>query len=88
MLLYGTENTKLTIENSVFNDNDGLDVKKAAIEIGNDYDKSYTLVVNNTVVNGFAINDEGINTNTNLWANKNSMPKEKLSVTVDGKKVY
>ena len=88
MLLYGTENTNLTIENSVFNDNGGLDVKKAAIEIGNDYGSSYVLIVNNTVVNGFAINDEGYNTNTTLWANKNSMGTDKLSVTVDGVKVY
>ena len=88
MLLYGTENTNLTIENSVFNDKGGLTDLKAAIEIGNDYDKSYTLVVNKTVVNGYEINNEGINTGTTLWANKNSMPKEKLSVTVDGNKVY
>ena len=88
MLLYGTENTKLTIENSVFNDKGGLTDLKAAIEIGNDYNKSYTLVVNNTVVNGYEINDKGINTGTTLWANKNSMGTDKLSVTVDGKKVY
>jgi hypothetical protein len=88
MLLYGTENTNLTIENSVFNDKGGLTDLKAAIEIGNDYNKSYTLVVNNTVVNGYEINDKGINTGTTLWANKNSMGKDKLFVTVDGKKVY
>ena len=79
MLLYGQENTNLTIENSVFNDNGGLDVKKAAIEIGNDYGSSYVLIVNNTVVNGFAINDEGYNTNTTLWANKNSMGTDRFS---------
>ena len=89
MLLYGAENTNLTINNCTFNDNEGLiDLKKAAIEIGDDYGSSYELIVNNTVVNGFAINDEGINTGTTLWANKNSMPKDKLSVTVDGVKVY
>ena len=88
MLLYGTENTNLTIENSIFNDNGGLTDLKAAIEIGNDYDKSYTLVVNNTVVNGYEINNKGIPTGTTLWANKNSMPTDKLSVTVDGVKVY
>ena len=88
MLLYGTENTNLIIENSVFNDKGGLTDLKAAIEIGNDYDKSYTLVVNNTVVNGYEINDKGINTGTTLWANKNSMGTDKLSVTVNGKKVY
>lgn len=88
MLLYGTENTNLTIENSVFNDKGGLTDLKAAIEIGNDYGKSYTLVVNNTVVNGYEINDKGINTGTTLWANKNSMGTDKLSVTIDGVKVY
>ncbi len=88
MLLYGTENTNLTIENSVFNDKGGLTDLKAAIEIGNDYGKSYTLVVNNTVVNGYEINDKGIYTGTTLWANKNSMGKDNLSVTVDGVKVY
>ncbi len=88
MLLYGRENTKLKIENSVFNDKGGLTDLKAAIEIGNDYGKSYTLVVNNTVVNGYEINDKGINTDTTLWANKNSMGTDKLSVTIDGVKVY
>ena len=88
MLLYGRENTKLKIENSVFNDKGGLTDLKAAIEIGNDYGKSYTLVVNNTVVNGYEINDKGINTGTTLWANKNSMGTDKLSVTIDGVRVY
>lgn len=88
MLLYGTVNTNLTIENSVFNDKGGLTDLKAAIEIGNDYSKSYILVVNNTVVNGYEINDKGINTGTALWANKNSMGTDKLSVTIDGVKVY
>lgn len=88
MLLYGTVNTNLTIENSVFNDKGGLTDLKAAIEISNDYSKSYILVVNNTVVNGYEINDKGINTGTTLWANKNSMGTDKLSVTIDGVKVY
>ena len=88
MLLYGQANTKLTINNCTFNDNGGFDVKKAAIEIGDDYGSSYVLIVNNTVVNGFAINDEGYNTNTTLWGNKNSMPKERLNVTIDGTDVY
>lgn len=88
MLLYGTVNTNLTIENSVFNDKGGLTDLKAAIEIGDDYGKSYTLVVNKTVVNGYEINNKGINTGTTLWANKNSMGTDKLSVTIDGVKVY
>ena len=88
MLLYGQANTKLTINNCTFNDNGGLDVKKAAIEIGDDYGSSYVLIVNNTVVNGYAINDEGIPTETELWGNKNSMPNERLNVTIDGNVVY
>ena len=88
VLLYGTADTKLTINNCTFNDNGGLTDLKAAIEIGNDYGKSYELIVNNTVVNGYEINDKGINTGTTLWANKNSMGTDKLSVTIDGVKVY
>lgn len=88
MLLYGQANTELTINNCTFNDNGGLDVKKAAIEIGDDYGSSYVLIVNNTVVNGFAVNDEGYNTNTTLWGNKNSMPKDRLNVTINGVDVY
>ena len=88
MLLYGTENTNLTLNNCVFNDNGGLTDLKAAVEIGNDYGKSYTLTVNNTVVNGYEINDKGINTGTTLWANKNSMGTDKLNVVVDGVDVY
>ena len=88
LLLYGQANTKLTVENCTFNDKGGLTDLKAAIEIGNDYNKSYELVVNNTVVNGYEINDKGISTGTTLWANKNSMPKDKLNVVVDGVDVY
>lgn len=88
ILLYGTVNTKLTVKNCVFNDKGGLTDLKAAIEIGNDYDRSYELIVNNTTVNGYEINDKGINTNTTLWANKNSMGTDKLNVVVDGVDVY
>ena len=88
LLLYGTANTKLTVNNCTFNDNGGLTDLKAAIEIGNDYHKSYELIVNNTVVNGYEINDKGIITGTTLWANKNSMGTDKLNVVVDGVDVY
>ena len=88
MLLYGQANTKLTMNKCVFNDKGGLNELKAAIEIGNDYNTSYELIVNNATVNGFAINDKGINTGTTLWANKNSMGKDKLNVVVDGVDVY
>ena len=88
VLLYGGSDTNLTVNNCVFNDNGDLSDLKAAIETGNEYGKSYNLVVNNTIVNGFAINDKGINTGTTLWANKNSMGKDKLNVVVDGVDVY
>ena len=88
VLLYGTANTKLTINNCLFNDNGGLADKKAAVEIGNDYNKSYELIVNNTKVNGYEINDKGISTGTTLWGNKNSMGTDKLNVVVDGVDVY
>ena len=87
MLLYGTANTKLTMNNCVFNDNGSIS-GKAAIETGNDYNKSYELTVNKATVNGFDINPNGFVTGTTLWANKNSMPASKLKVTVDGKNAY
>ena len=89
VLLYGQVNTKLTLNNCVFNDNgDDTVTGKAAVEIGNDYNKSYTLIVNNTTVNGYAVNSNGISTGTTLWANKNSMGTDKLNVEVDGIDVY
>ena len=88
MLLYGTVNTNLTLNGCTFNDKGGLTDLKAAVEIGNDYNKTYTLTVNNTTVNGYEINDKGICTFTTLWANKNSMATDKLTVTVDGVQVY
>ncbi|MBO5224058.1 MAG: hypothetical protein J6C23_06080 [Clostridia bacterium] len=88
ILLYGQVNTTLTVENCKFYDNGGLSDLKAAIEIGDDYNKSYNLIVNNTVVYGYEINDKGIVTGTTLWANKNSMGTDKLNVVVDGVDVY
>ena len=88
VLLYGTANTKLTLNDCTFNDTGVLPDLKAAVEIGNDYNKSYELVVNNATVNGYEINDKGISTGTTLWANKNSMSKDNLNVVVDGVDVY
>ena len=88
MLLYGTANTKLALNDCTFNDKGALEDKKAAVEIGNDYGKSYELIVNNTVVNGYEINDKGIITGSTLWGNKNSMSTDKLNVVIDGVDVY
>ena len=84
-----SENGATVIVNIPVTVNDPYAVdKKAAVEIGNDYGRSYTLTVNNTVVNGYEINDKGINTGSTLWGNKNSMGTDKLNVVVDGVDVY
>ena len=93
LLLYqeGTNTINLTVNRCIFNDNGGLTAKKAAIEIGDaPYGKTptYNVTVSGTTVNGYEINDQGINTGTTLWGNKNSMPTGRLNVTVDGVKVY
>ena len=91
ILLYGgatySNPTNLTVNNCVFNDRNNGSAGKAAIEIGNDYNATYTLTVNNATVNGFAVNTEGTNTGTTLWANKNSMDAAHLTVIIDGTKV-
>lgn len=88
ILLYGqataAKPTNLTVNNCTFNDRNNGSAGKAAIEIGNDYNATYTLTVNNITVNGFA---NGKNTNSKVWANKNSMDAEHLTVTIDGTKV-
>ena len=94
LLLYGgagsteTPTTNLTVTDCVFNDDNTLTTDKAAIEIGNDYNAVYNLTVKNIIVNGFAKNPAGINTNSNIWANKNSMDQAHLNVVIDGVDVY
>ena len=89
ILLYGgasaSNPTNLVVNNCTFNDRNNGAAGKAAIEIGDDYNATYTLTVNNATVNGFAA---GQNTNSKLWANKNSMDAEHLTVTIDGNKVH
>ena len=88
ILLYGgaaaSNPTNLVVNNCTFNDRNNGTAGKAAIEIGNDYNATYTLTVNNATVNGFAA---GKNTGSTLWANKNSMDAAHLTVTIDGVKV-
>ena len=65
---------------------------KAAIETGSNGDNTvtsnrYIIEVERTTVQGFAINTNGTNTNSTLWANKNSMDAAHLTVTIDGVKV-
>ena len=87
ILLYGqataSNPTNLVVNNCTFNDRNSGAAGKAAIEIGNDCNATYTLTVNNTTVNGFA---NGQNTGSKLWANKNSMDATHLTVTIDGAK--
>ena len=88
ILLYGgataSNPTNLVVNNCIFNDRNNGTAGKAAIEIGNDYNATYTLTVNSATVNGFA---DGKNTGSKLWANKNSMDAAHLTVTIDGVKV-
>lgn len=84
ILLYGSAPTNLVVNNCTFNDRNNGAAGKAAIEIGNDYNATYTLTVNNATVNGFA---DGKNTDSKLWANKNSMDAAHLTVTIDGNQV-
>ena len=92
ILLYGgssnTKPTNLFVNNCIFIDSEKYVVEKAAIEIGNDYGSTYNLVISECIVNGFAVNPNGTSTNSTLWANKNSMDAEHLSVIIDDAKVY
>ena len=89
----GSTGSDLTAEKCTFNDNGGVE-NKAAIETGNTYGKRYSLTINETTVNGFSVTEaksqavEGANLGTNVWGNKNYMTSDKLSVTIDGTKVY
>lgn len=88
ILLYGGSSNKnptnLVVTNCVFNDRNNGSAGKAAIEIGNDFNSTYSLTVNDCTVNGFAA---GKNTDSKLWANKNSMDAAHLSVTIDRVKI-
>ena len=88
ILLYGqataAKPTNLVVKNCIFNDRNNGSAGKAAIEIGNDYNATYSLTITKCEVNGFA---EGKNTGSKDWANKSSMDAEHLSVTIDGTQV-
>ena len=88
ILLYGqataAKPTNLTVTRCTFNDRNNGSAEKAAIEVGNDYNATYTLTITDITVNGFAA---GKNTGSKTWANKNSMDAAHLSVTIDGVKV-
>ena len=88
ILLYGrateAKPTNLIVTNCTLNDRKNGAAGKAAIEIGNDYNATYSLTITNSTVNGFA---EGKNTGSKYWANKNNMNAAHLSVTIDGSKV-
>ena len=88
ILLYGqataAKPTNLVVKNCILNDRKNGAAGKAAIEIGNDYNATYSLTIANCTVNGFA---EGKNTGSKYWANKNNMNAAHLSVTIDGTKV-
>lgn len=88
----GEVHDTVTFTGCTFNDNgDGTVSGKAAIEFGESAygNKAYhTAVITDCEVNGFDINSEGESTGSTLWGNKNSLPTDQLSVTVNGKKVH
>ena len=90
-ILVYNQSCDLTVKNCVFNDN-GTIADKAAIEVCNGDNGAncvtHNVVVTNTTVNGFDVNPNGINTNSTLWANKNSLDDAHLNVTIDGVVVY
>ena len=92
-LLVYNQSCDLTITNCKFNDNgDDTISGKAAIEVCNgdngDNCVTHNIIITNTTVSGFDINTAGINTNSTLWANKNSLDDAHLNVTIDGTVVY
>lgn len=84
--------TTMNFTGCTFNDNDGGATDKAAIETGTTYGAGATYNVNITGctfdADGFAINPNGINTNSTIWANKNSISADKLNIVIDGVEVY
>ena len=87
VLVYGSGTSTVTINNCTFNDS-GVFEGKAAIETGSDYGESFTININSVTVNGFDVNPNGISTGSTIWANKNSMPTDRLNVVIDGVDVY
>ena len=76
-------------DDGTLTEENGSDLLKAAIETGSNANNTatsnrYIIEVERTTVNGFAT---GKNTNSTLWANKNSMDAAHLTVTIDGVKV-
>ncbi len=88
-----TENhtVNVTLNNCKFVDDGTLDTVKAAVEVGSNPKSNstvYNITMNNCTVEGFAINNEGINTNTTSYGNKNSMDTEHLNVVINDVDVY
>jgi hypothetical protein len=76
------------VNDCIFNDDDTCATDKAAIETGTTYGSKYEIIITNSVFNGFAVNPNGLNTNSNIWANKHSMTNDQLSIVIDGTDVY
>ncbi len=87
----GAVTATVGVNNCIFNDDNSLDTKKGAVEIGESAygnKATYNIYINGCTVNGFAVNDEGTSTGSTLWGNKNSMDKDHLNVVIDGVDVY
>ncbi len=87
----GETHAAIKVDGCTFNDDDGANVKKAAVEVGSSpYSDAttYDITITDCTVNGFAVNDEGLNTGSKMWGNKNSMDKDHLNVVINGVDVY
>ncbi len=92
-LVYGgTPESTVTFDNCTFNDKGDIN-GKAAIETGDDYSSKYNIHINNCTVNGFDVTTPkkdygGDNIGTNVWGNKDRMPKDRLNVYINNEEVY
>lgn len=96
VLMYGNGggHTLLKATKCVFNDN-GVIAGKAAIEVGSDWTTdTKEIVMTGCTVNDFDVTGEktpnygGTNLGTNEWGNKNLLPENRLTVTIEGQTVY
>ncbi|MBQ3180356.1 MAG: InlB B-repeat-containing protein, partial [Firmicutes bacterium] len=88
-LLVYNQSVTVNINKCEFNDNGGLSDLKAAIETGaDDKNRKYIINVTDTKVNGYEINDKGLNTGSTLFGNKNSLVGDQLIVFVDDFQVW
>ncbi len=82
-----TTEVKVVMTNCTFKDNGNYDSKfKAVVETGDGSNKTskFDITLTNCTAEGFEAN----NSTSSLWGNKDNIPADRLTVTIDGVKVY